>query len=109
MRDFHSTIQQQPNVNNIEWSDDDCDYIFASSAVVSSETASSSTRNLNMNLIDRIFWFLLFAIITQSMPWLICITSSFNAVSVLGCIVYSAITLFLIGSMTFKQEFNHVV
>jgi hypothetical protein len=100
MKDFHSVIQPQPNVNNIEWSDEDCDYIFASSAVVSSETASSSRKVIHMNTADKICWFILFALITQFFPWLICLKTSFNAVSVLGCIAYSAITLSLIASMT---------
>lgn len=26
--DFHSTIQPQPSTTNVNWSDEDCDYIF---------------------------------------------------------------------------------
>jgi hypothetical protein len=48
--DFHSFIQPQPSTTNVNWSDEDCDYIFAtieSSAVVSGETASSSHLSSN--------------------------------------------------------------
>jgi len=41
--DFHALIQPVPSTTNVSWSDESCDYIFepVSSAVVSSETASS--------------------------------------------------------------------
>lgn len=45
--DFHSHIDTTDQSTNVIWSDESCDYIFesASSAVVSCETASSSTLN----------------------------------------------------------------
>ena len=47
--DFHSVIQPQPDVNNIPWSDEDCDYIFpvaSSEACPCGASSSSSLQSL---------------------------------------------------------------